>query len=121
MESFSKQRKRVIKPVIKSDFFSRIIESEFQVEVVKELKFHPQRNWRIDYAIDPENTKIALEVEGGVFTNGRHTRGKGFMGDMEKYNNMTILGWKLIRVTPTSLLNSSTLEMIQTLLSQKCR
>jgi hypothetical protein len=46
---------------------------------------------------------IALEVEGGVWTRGRHTRGKGFLGDMEKYNAAALGGWCVLRVTPDRL------------------
>ena len=42
----------------------------------KEFSFHPERRWRFDYAWPA--LKVALEIHGGVFTNGRHTRGKGF-------------------------------------------
>lgn len=60
-----------------------------------EYEFHPSRKWRFDFA-DPEN-KIAIECEGGVYTRGRHTRGSGFVGDMEKYNEAARLGWKVFR------------------------
>jgi very-short-patch-repair endonuclease len=65
---------------------------------VSEYKFHPKRMWRIDFA-QPEK-KIAIEVEGGAYSKGRHTRGSGFIKDMEKYNALTVLGWKLLRYTP---------------------
>jgi hypothetical protein len=44
--------------------------------------------------------KVALEIEGGVWTNGRHVRGKGFLGDIEKYNAAAVRGWRLLRCTP---------------------
>ena len=53
------------------------------------------------------------EVEGGVFSEGRHTRGMGFMKDMEKYNNAVMLGWRIVRCTPTTLCKISTFEMIK--------
>jgi hypothetical protein len=39
-----------------------------------------------------------IEIEGAVWTNGRHTRGSGFVKDMEKYNTATAMGFKLIRI-----------------------
>lgn len=51
--------------------FTAICKSDLKIEVVKEYLFHPTRKWRFDYAI-PDH-KIALEVEGGVWTGGRHT------------------------------------------------
>ena len=63
-----------------------------------ELKFHPTRKWRFDYAWEAK--KIAVEVHGGVHQQGRHTRGKGFTTDREKMNEAALLGWTVIEVTP---------------------
>lgn len=96
---------------IKHDIFTQLVKSVHQLEVVKEYRFDPVRRWRIDYAIPSQ--LIAIEVEGGVYIQGRHTRGSGFVKDMEKYNELACKGWTLLRVTPDSLLTSNTLEMIQ--------
>ena len=40
-----------------------------------EHRFHPKRKWRFDFAIPSK--MIAFEFEGGVFTQGRHSRGVG--------------------------------------------
>jgi len=64
----------------------------------REYRFHPSRRWRFDYAWP--SRMIALEIEGGVWTGGRHTRGAGFLGDMEKYNAATLMGWKVLRCVP---------------------
>jgi very-short-patch-repair endonuclease len=66
-----------------------------------EHRFHPTRRWRIDFAWP--NIKLAVELEGAVWTKGRHTRGYGFVGDMEKYNNLTEMGWHLLRYQPTKI------------------
>lgn len=76
----------------------------------REVKFHPDRKWRADYwwyagSQHPFQKATALEIEGGVWTRGRHTRGKGFVADMEKYNTMTAMGIRLIRLTPQQLGN----------------
>lgn len=70
----------------------------------------PQRAWRFDFAwLD---AKVALEVEGGAWTNGRHTRGGGFLEDIAKYNRATELGWRVFRTTPVDLDTLSTVAMI---------
>lgn len=97
------------------DVFTVICKTDLKEECVKEFKFHPVRKWRFDYAL-PEH-KIALEVEGGVWTGGRHTSPKGFLGDMEKYNTATLMGWRVLRTTPDELLKRKTLEMIKTAIS----
>lgn len=77
----------------------------------REHRFHPTRKWRFDYAW-PEQ-RVALEVEGGVWTRGRHTRGAGFVRDMDKYNEATRLGWKLVRVLPDQLHSGYTAQLVR--------
>jgi hypothetical protein len=80
----------------------------------REWKFEAKRRWRFDYAWPQQ--MIALEVEGGVWTGGRHTRGAGFVKDMEKYNRAAVLGWRLLRVTPDKLVSAGTFEMLREIL-----
>lgn len=76
-----------------------------------EFAFHPTRRWKFDYAWS--SFRIALEVEGGIWTGGRHNRAAGFLADIEKYNAAAIIGWRVLRTTPDNLLKASTLEMIR--------
>jgi len=64
-------------------------------ELIKEHRFHPTRKWRIDFW---HNSGVAIEIEGGVWSGGRHTRGNGFVADMEKYNALAERGILLFRV-----------------------
>jgi len=67
------------------------------VEHELEYKFLLDRKFRFDIAIP--NLKIAIEFEGGIWINGRHTRGKGYATDTEKYNLAVLHGWKVLRYT----------------------
>lgn len=67
-------------------------------EPVREHRFHAVRRWRFDFAYPAQ--KLAIEVEGGVWSGGRHTRGSGFVKDMEKYNTALMDGWRVYRCTP---------------------
>lgn len=91
--------------------FVRIIKAEVGLDAEREYRFHPLRKWRFDYAIP--SIRMAIEVEGGVWTGGRHTSSRGFLGDMEKYNEAALAGWCLIRTTPDRLLSVETLELIK--------
>lgn len=64
-------------------------------EPVREYQFHPDREWRFDFAFPLH--KLAIELEGGVHSGGRHVRGTGYVNDLEKYNAATMLGWRLLR------------------------
>lgn len=113
-QSTKKSRQRSNSPKL-TDVFTSICKTDLRVECVKEFKFHPVRKWRFDYAI-PEH-KIALEVEGGVWTGGRHTSSVGFMKDMEKYNTATLMGWRVFRTTPDELYRLKTLNLLKTAIS----
>jgi len=80
-----------------------------------EYKFHPIRRWRFDFAWPTE--KIAVECEGGVFTGGRHTRGKGFTDDCEKYNEALCLGWRVLRVTSKQVNKGQAIQWIERLIN----
>jgi hypothetical protein len=67
----------------------------------REHRFHESRRWRVDFAW-PEQ-KVAVEIEGGVFSGGRHTRGAGFVADCDKYNALAAAGWRLFRFTEKHL------------------
>ena len=77
----------------------------------KEYRFHPVRRWRFDWAW-PEHL-LAVEYEGGVFGQGRHTRGKGYSNDCLKYNNAVLMGWKVLRFTLEHINDGTAIKMIE--------
>lgn len=78
---------------------------------VTEFRFHPLRRWRADFAWPDE--KVLLEVEGGIWMRGRHTRGAGWQKDADKYNEASIMGYTLLRVTPVQLNTQSTIDLVR--------
>lgn len=94
--------------------FIKAVKAEFGIDFVTEYKFDPTRRWRADLCCIEQ--RIIIEVEGGVWTNGRHTRGKGFLADLEKYNTATCQGWRLIRTTPDKLLTIETIGYVKLLI-----
>ena len=77
----------------KFDFIWKVLEGP---DLKKEYRFDPRRKWRVDY-FHP-SSGIAIEIEGAVWTRGRHTRPMGFLKDMEKYNRLAELGILLFRI-----------------------
>lgn len=78
---------------------------------VRELKFDSSRRWRFDFAWP--GRKVAAEVEGGIWSGGRHTTGSGFEKDCEKYNAATLQGWKIFRFTSSMIQSGAAFEMLQ--------
>lgn len=93
------------------DIFLELCRKELGVAPMREHRFHGERMWRFDYAFP--SYKVALEVEGGVFTQGRHIRPKGFLGDVEKYNAAAVAGWRVLRTTPKELRTMKTIELLK--------
>lgn len=86
---------------------------------VREFRFHPERKWRFDAAW-PE-AKVAVELEGGIWSRGGHVRGSGYRRDMEKYNAAAALGWVVLRYCANDLEMSpvQTVETIWTILEDR--
>ena len=82
-----------------------------------EYRFHPTRKWRADL-IWPA-CYIAVEIEGGAWIQGRHTRGSGFVKDMEKYNELAICGYRLLRFTPQQVKSGEALRTIERMFEAK--
>jgi very-short-patch-repair endonuclease len=90
--------------------FSLQLEEKNIKDWVTEYKFHPTRRFRFDFAW-PDHF-LALEIEGGIYSRGRHVRPVGFKNDCEKYNEAAILGWTVIRVTSDQLNNNEAIGWI---------
>lgn len=101
-------------PKPNESLFVMLCMNELLPAFVTEHRFHPTRKWRFDYAWP--YYKIALEVEGGTWIQGRHNRGSGFIKDMEKYNAAAVLGWRVVKCTPKDLCSTKTIETLKELL-----
>ncbi|RJL71663.1 DUF559 domain-containing protein [Acinetobacter radioresistens] len=82
-----------------------------RISFEQEYKFHPKRQWKADFHMT--GTKILVEVEGGIWTGGRHTRGKGFINDMEKYNAATVLGYQVLRFSTEQVKSGLAVRQIE--------
>jgi len=71
----------------------------------REFQFCPGRRWAFDFAWP--DFMVAVEIEGGVWSGGRHVRPEGFEKDIEKYNAATKLGWRTYRFSGTMVSNGS--------------
>ena len=79
--------------------FARQLARAGLVGFAQEFRFHPSKGWRFDFA--NQDLMLAVEIEGGIWANGRHNRGSGFVKDCEKYNEAALLGWLVLRIPST--------------------
>jgi very-short-patch-repair endonuclease len=63
--------------------------------------FDPKRRWRADFA--HLRTRCLIEIEGGIWINGRHNRAAGFNADLEKYLEAGLSGWRVFRLGPDQI------------------
>ena len=78
---------------------------------VFEYKFHATRKWRIDIAW-PDN-RLAVEVQGGIFVQGRHSRGAAMLKEWEKLNTLAGMGWRVLFCQPTDLCTDEVMGFIK--------
>ena len=87
--------------------------TELGLYFIPEYRFHATRRWKADYFIcdDEEFLKnprlygdTLIEIEGAIFSQGRHTRGSGYQADLDKYNAATAEGFKVYRFSTQDIL-----------------
>ncbi len=95
--------------------FLQLVRSNGIADPTPEFQFAaPERKFALDYAWP--DVKVGVECEGGVWTKGAHGRGSGIMRDMEKSNLWTVMGWRVLRLTPSQLVQPDSLAMLAQLL-----
>ena len=108
-KSNRKRRSTKIESVGESELVIQL--KALKIEFEQEFKFHPKRKWRADFHLVEK--MILVEVEGGIWSGGRHTRGKGYLGDMEKYNAATVMGYRVIRFSTEQVKSGLAIEQIE--------
>ncbi|MCZ4284566.1 hypothetical protein O4H29_06925 [Marinobacter salarius] len=72
------------------------------------------KDWRFDFAWP--SLALAVEVEGGAWVGGRHTRGKGFLEDLRKYQAAQRMGWTVYRTAGELIKSGEALATINHLM-----
>jgi very-short-patch-repair endonuclease len=82
----------------------------------REFRFCPERRWRADYrlkAVMLHGMQILIEIDGAVYSMGRHTRGAGREADMRKINKAQALGYMVLSFSTTMVLRGETRSFLQ--------
>jgi hypothetical protein len=93
--------------------FARKFESAWQrcggPELETEYQFYSERGWAADYRVG----RWLIELDGGVFSGGRHTRALGYIEDCMKLNKAAMLGYQVIRIPTGCATDNYVSEIIE--------
>lgn len=82
----------------------------YKLEPIREWRVCKERRWRVDFCFPSE--KLAIEIEGGIWTNGRHNRASGYVKDLEKYNTLARMGFVILRYTPAMVHSGTAIDEV---------
>lgn len=80
----------------------------------REYVFARPRRWRADFAF--VQSKVLVEIEGGLWTRGRHVRPLGFENDARKSNAAVLLGWRVLRFSSSMVQSGEAIAFMRQVL-----
>lgn len=78
---------------------------------VPEFAFCEGRKWRFDFAFP--NERVAVEIQGAIFSGGRHVRGAAMLREWQKLNEAAKLGWRILYCQPSEICTMAMVETIR--------
>lgn len=87
------------------------------IDLMTEYEFHPKRKFRFDFCSIP--AMVGIEIQGGTWTTGGHSTGKGIQRDYEKISEAQMLGWLVFPLTPEKAGELSQLHKIATTIQKR--
>ena len=75
-------------------YYLRALAPEWADAAVEQYRIVPGRRYAWDYAFPAQ--RVAVELHGGLHSNGAHVRAHGVQRDMAKANAATLAGWRVL-------------------------
>lgn len=75
----------------------------------RQVRVTQGRRWAWDFAIGP----LLIDIQGGTWIAGRHSRGAGYQNDCDKANAATLAGYKVLRFTAQDVKSGKAINMIE--------
>ena len=105
-----KSRPKEARQLQEHEILMGVFLSELRLDFFREFQFLESRKWRWDFCVPGEN--LAIELEGGLYTGGRHTRGPGYQEDLTKYQEGACMGWHILRFSVQDVMNGRAKSVI---------
>lgn len=97
-------------------FFQQCLDADLP-EPEREYRFHDTRKWRFDFCWPLD--LVAVEIQGGTWSRGRHARGQGLLNDYEKHAEATVLGWRLLYIAADNVHTGQGIHYVERLLESE--
>jgi hypothetical protein len=68
------------------------------------------KRYRLDFVHEP--SQVGIEIQGAIYTGGRHVTGTGYERDATKYNLAYAAGWIVFLITPMMVKDYKWYELI---------
>lgn len=102
---------------LEAEFALQLRAAKLTDGLAREYRFMPGRRYRFDFCW-PEKM-LAIELQGGIWTGGRHTRGNGYESDCLKTLEAVLLGWRVIPATPSMVKSGALLNAVDALIGDE--
>lgn len=92
-------------------FLMLILELAPSIVIVREYAAIEGRRFKFDFWLPESN--VLIEIQGGTFTGGRHTRGVGMAADCEKSRLAQMQGYVVLCYTGQQITKSNVTELLE--------
>jgi hypothetical protein len=116
LDSSKKPEKKPSQSSVLENKFRLLWKTISNIELVEEHRFHDTRKWRLDFA--HIESRVGIEIQGGIWNGGRHGRGYGIAQDNEKSNEAIFCAWVIIKLAGNQI-TLENLEKIKKLINAK--
>ena len=81
------------------------------IDHVRQYAYAHGRKFRADFAL--VESRLLVEVQGGVYTRRGHGSITGVLADMKRGNVAALAGWYVLRVTPDEVEDGRALALVK--------
>lgn len=79
---------------LEEKFLVLFTEAAPEITIERQAKVIQGRKFAYDFCLPKQ--RVLIEIQGGTFSGGRHTRGNGYSADCEKLRLATFDNWRIL-------------------------